>query len=166
MAALGQPGGMAELTPLQEKLGEVLGLAQAAQQSAKKVQSLGGDEAVLGRMREEAAETERRVKETVKALKAPTRDVNAKARETKDEASKMMKTYLGRGSDALDGFEWLTMAEAGELGHWEVVQAMNKELKERQVGALVREVMPIQKRHVKDVREQCIALALDEAQEA
>ena len=39
----------------------------------------------------------------------------------------MMKTYLERGSDDLDGFEFLTMAEAGEVGHWSVLQELNKQ---------------------------------------
>ena len=34
----------------------------------------------------------------------------------------MMKTYLGEDADALDGFEFLTMAEAGEVGHWSVLR--------------------------------------------
>jgi hypothetical protein len=110
-------------------------------------------------MTQEAADTERLTKEAVKAMDVTAKDVNEKARETKSEAGAMMRTYLGRGADALDGFEWLTMAEAGELGHWEVVQAMGKEVGDRQVGALVRQVLPIQKRHVKDVREQCLTLA-------
>ena len=29
----------------------------------------------------------------------------------------MARTYLGDDADALDGFEFLTMAEAGEVGH-------------------------------------------------
>ena len=44
-----------------------------------------------------------------------------KARETKSEAVEMMRTYLGNDSDDLDGFEFLTMAEAGEVGHWEIL---------------------------------------------
>jgi hypothetical protein len=54
---------MAELTTLEEKLAEVLGLAQAAQDATKKVEGLVDDEDVAGvlqRMREEAEETERR----------------------------------------------------------------------------------------------------------
>ena len=38
----------------------------------------------------------------------------------------MMSTYLGDDADALDGFEFLTMAEAGEVGHWSVVGTMNE----------------------------------------
>ena len=36
----------------------------------------------------------------------------------------MMRTYLGDDADALDGFEFLTMAEAGEVGHWSIVEVM------------------------------------------
>ena len=36
----------------------------------------------------------------------------------------MMKTYLGDEEEALDGFEFLAMAEAGELCHWEIVEKM------------------------------------------
>lgn len=53
---------MAELTVLEEKLAEVLGLAQAAQGTTEKVEGLVEDEdvaAALRRMREEAEETER-----------------------------------------------------------------------------------------------------------
>src|SRR4051794_37737628 len=55
--------GMAELTTLDEKLAEVLGLAQAAQGATEKVEGMVEDEeivATLKRMREEAEETERR----------------------------------------------------------------------------------------------------------
>ena len=57
---------MAELTNLESKLGEVLGLAQAAQKTTKKVASLVDDDNVkssLQQMHEEAAETERRATE-------------------------------------------------------------------------------------------------------
>jgi hypothetical protein len=59
---------MADLTPLDEKLAEVLGLAQAAQTAAETVakmedaEDFSGD---LSRMREQAAETERRASLTL-----------------------------------------------------------------------------------------------------
>ena len=34
----------------------------------------------------------------------------------------MMSTYLDPDADALDGFEFLTMAEAAEVGHWAVLK--------------------------------------------
>ena len=53
----------------------------------------------------------------------------------------MMKTYLDEASDALDGFEFLTMAEAGEVGHWEILGTLNERaaqergLRARRLGA-------------------------------
>jgi hypothetical protein len=57
---------MAELTTLEEKLAEVLGLAQAAQGATEKVEGMVEDEgivATLRKMRDEAEETERRCTE-------------------------------------------------------------------------------------------------------
>ena len=54
---------MAELKPLEEKLGEVLGLAQAAQDATAKVAGMDGADRFkprLEQMSEEAAEPERR----------------------------------------------------------------------------------------------------------
>ena len=34
----------------------------------------------------------------------------------------MMKTYLSDEADELDAFEFLVMAEAGELGHREIMR--------------------------------------------
>ena len=54
---------MAELTVLEEKLAEVLGLAMAAQDSTRKVEGLTEDESLaqtLARMRDEAEQTEER----------------------------------------------------------------------------------------------------------
>src|SRR5437762_3462423 len=110
---------MAELTTLEEKLAEVLGLAQAAQDATKKVEGLVGDESIAGvlqRMREEAKETERRCEELAGERDGKKTAILDKARETKGEASEMMSTYLGDDADALDGFEFLVMAEAGEVG--------------------------------------------------
>ena len=116
---------MAELTPLDEKLGEVLGLAQAAQAATETVGAMEGAEAFaddLERMRTQAAETERRTDELVDGLEGRKTAIREKACETKCEATEMMKTYLGGEEEALDGFEFLSMAEAGELCHWEIVE--------------------------------------------
>lgn len=57
-----------------------------------------------------------------------------KARETKSEGVEMMRTYLGEGSDELDGFEFLTMAEAGEVGHWAILGKVNEKAGEQDVA--------------------------------
>src|SRR5262245_42401484 len=115
---------MADLTPLDEKLGEVLGLAQAAQDATRtvgKMESADGFRDVLERMHEQAAETERRTDALVDALEGRKTAIREKARETKAEAKEMMSAYLGGEEEALDGFEFLSMAAAGELCHWEIV---------------------------------------------
>src|SRR4051794_20907887 len=105
---------MAELTPLDEKLGEVLGLAQAAQDATATVAKMEGADEFrerLERMRDEAAETQRRIEELVDGLAGRKTAIHEKARATKGEATEMMKTYLEGEEEALDGFEFLTMAE-------------------------------------------------------
>ena len=68
---------MAELTKLEDKLGEVLGLAKAAEEATSTVAGLVEDEAIvatLSRMGDEAAETARRCEEiagTARARRRP-----------------------------------------------------------------------------------------------
>jgi hypothetical protein len=160
---------MAQITQLDSKLAEVLGLAQAAQQVTKKVARLakadGETELVtlLDRMGAEAKETEKRCKAAAEKRDGKKTAINKKARETKGEASDMMETYLsGDDVDALDGFEFLTMAEAGELGHWEIVRTMATKAKDRNLVKLADWATPIQQGHVEAVRSSSLKLAESE----
>jgi hypothetical protein len=156
---------MAELTQLEEKLAEVLGLAQAAQKATSKVAGLGDDEQVkstLERMGEEAAETERRCTEVAESLNGKKTAVEEKARETKQEAEEMMKTYLGDDADQLDGLEFLIMAEAGELGHVEIVNTMSEKAGNAQVTDVATWALEIQRRHWEQIRECALSLAAKE----
>ena len=153
---------MAELTTLEEKLAEVLGLAQAAQKATEKVEGLVDDEAIgenLRRMREEAAETERRCTEVAERRDGKKTAILEKAQETKGEAAEMMETYLGDDADGLDGFEFMTMAEAGEVGHWAVLAKLNEQADEEPISELTRWALPIQERHFSDTKECALQLA-------
>jgi hypothetical protein len=157
---------MAELTPLDEKLGEVLGLAQAAQEATQKVAKLAEHDEIVSRldqMRNEAEETERRTLQMIEGLEGKKTKIQEKGRETKTEATEMMKTYLGDDADELDGFEFLTMVEAGELGHWEIVREMSRTTGDNAAFELADWVIPIQKRHTEVVRESSLELAAEEA---
>lgn len=157
---------MAELTPLDEKLAEVLGLAQASQTSTQKVAKMEGAERFqrdLERMGEEAAETERRTDELVSSLEGKKTAIHEKARETKSEATEMMRTYLSGEQEALDGFEFLTMAEAGELGHWEIVKTMGETIGDDQVKRLADWACGVQQKHFDGVRQASLELAKEEA---
>ena len=156
---------MAELTTLEEKLAEVTGLARAAQDATQKVEGLVEDEDLAGRlqrMREEAEETERRCTELADKRDGKKTAILDKAQETKNEATEMMSIYLGADSDELDGFEFLTMAEAGEVGHWEILGKLNEKAAEPEVGELVDWALPIQQRHFSEVREGSLDLAAEE----
>ena len=160
---------MAELTALESKIGEVLGLAMAAQDATSKVDKLVEEEgehddlrATLQQMAKEAKETEERTTELASELDGKKTAILEKARETKQEATEMMSTYLGDDADALDGFEFLTMAEAGEVGHWGVVGTMNQRAQLPGLQALVQWVEPIQQRHFQQTLEGSIELASDE----
>jgi hypothetical protein len=157
---------MAEITQLESKIGEVLGLAQAAQQATRKVAKLPDADAelkeLLDRMRSEAAETEKRCKAVAEKRTGKKTAINRKARETKTEAQEMMEAYLGNGGDALDGLEFLIMAEAGELGHWEIVGTMAGKAKDRSVIALAKWATPIQEKHFASVRSTSLRLAEEE----
>jgi len=156
---------MAELTPLDEKLGEVLGLAQAAQSATDHVSKMEGADAhsdQLERMNDEAEETERRTDALVDGLEGRKTAIRELAQETKSEAEEMMKTYLADEEEALDGFEFLTMAEAGELGHWEIVQTMAKTVGDQSTTELAEWAVGVQRRHFDEVRESSLKLAEEE----
>ena len=153
---------MAELTTLEEKLAEVLGLAQAAQGATDKVEGMVEDAeivATLKKMRDEAEETERRCTEVAESRDGKKTAILEKSQETKTEATDMMSTYLGGDSDGLDGFEFLTMAEAGEVGHWGVLGKLNESAQEAEISELVEWALPIQERHFADVKNGSLKLA-------
>jgi hypothetical protein len=159
---------MADLTPLDEKLAEVLGLAQAAQDAATKVAAMEGADDFKGRlerMGQEAAETERRTDAHIDSLDGRKTAIRDMAAETKAEAKEMMSTYLAEETEALDGFEFLTMAEAGELGHWEIVKTMADSLGEAEVSTLAEWAVGLQAQHFETVRQSSLELAKSEVSE-
>jgi hypothetical protein len=157
---------MAELTNLESKLGEVIGLAMAAQGATEKVSKLdeldGDLEQELERMRSEAKEAEERATEVAGSFDGKKTAILEEAREVKQKATEMMQDYLDRASDALDGFEFLTMAEAGEVGHWEILKTLNERARNSGVQSLVEWGIPIQQRHLDTVRQGSLKLAAEE----
>jgi hypothetical protein len=156
---------MAELTNLETKLGEVIGLAMAAQAATERVEKLTDDRQLvkqLKTMRKEAADAEKAGTTVAASFSGKKAKILAEARTVKTKGATMMKTYLERGSDELDGFEFLTMAEAGEVGHWTVLEQLNKQARHPGVRDLVKVQLPIQKRHLKDAMAASITLAAKE----
>jgi hypothetical protein len=158
---------MAELTHLDEKLAEVLGLAQAAQVATKKVATLARKEketelvSLMHKMSEQAGEVQARCEKAAGTREGMKTAIANKARETKAEVTGFMKTYL-EDAEALDGLEFLSMSEAGEMAHWEILGTLNETAKDRDVAAVVKFAMPLQSEHVIAVREHALRLATEE----
>ncbi len=74
----------------------------------------------------------------------------------------MMSTYLGDDSDGLDGLEFMTMAEAGEVGHWEILGELSQRAGESELEELTGWALPIQERHLAEVRKGSLTLASQE----
>jgi hypothetical protein len=157
---------MAELTNLESKLGEVIGLAMAAQGATDKVSKLdeldGALEQELKRMNKEAKEAEERATDVAGSFEGKKTAILNEAREVKQKATEMMQDYLDSEADALDGFEFLTMAEAGEVGHWEILKTLNDRARNSGVQDLVEWGIPIQERHLQTVRQGSLKLAAEE----
>jgi hypothetical protein len=158
---------MAELTNIEEKLAEVTGLAMAAQAATDTVRKLTEAEdeslvAALQRMAEEAKATQERCERVAASIDGKKTAIGEKAREVKQKATEMMGTYLDDESDALDGFEFLTMAEAAEVGHLQVLGTMSESAGNAELRELVRWALPIQERHFQEALDGSKTLAAEE----
>ena len=157
---------MAELTNLETKLGEVIGLAMASQVTIDRVSKLAKDEKALLKqlktMRAEAEAGEKAGTQLAATFDGKKSKILAEARSVKKKGGEMLKTYLDRDADALDGMEFMTMAEAGEVGHWQVLEQMNKTAKHPGIRALTREQLAIQKRHLREAMLASTTLAAEE----
>ncbi len=160
---------MAELTNLETKLGEVIGLAMAAQAATEKVEKLTKDRTLakqLKTMRQEAAMAEKRGTELAGSFDGKKSKIVAEARTDKKKGAEMMRTYLDRDADELDGFEFLTMAEAGEMGHWSVVGKLNEKARHQQLQEVIDWALPLQQEHLDKALKGSLELPAEEDPQA
>ena len=158
---------MATLTKLEAKIAEVTGLAMAAQDVTRLVRGMLGPEhealaKKLAQARDEARETQKRCTEVAGSFNGKKTAILEKAREVKQEATEMREAYLAGEDDPLDGFEFLTMAEAGEVGHWAIVEKLNERAGLGEVRTLAAWALPIQQRHLQEALDGSLKLAADE----
>ncbi|MCW2972865.1 MAG: uncharacterized protein JWN72_1138 [Thermoleophilia bacterium] len=155
---------MAELTQLESKIGEVIGLAQAATGATEKIGAMIEDESVkakLQQMHDDSVEIADRgealvASETYAGKKTA---ILEQARETKGEVTEMMSTYLGDDADGLDGLEFLTMAEAGEVGHWKILATLNEQLGDSELKQLTDYAIPLEEQHFQVTLDSSLVLA-------
>ncbi len=164
---------MATLTKLESKVAEVLGLAMAAQDSVQEVRGMLGSEhepldKKLEQSRDDAREVERRCVALASSFDGKKTAIVDEARTVRKDTNEMREAYLGGEEDPLDGFEFLTMAEAGEVGHWAIVAKMNERAGIGELRKLTDWAVPLQERHLQEVLDGSLKLAAaeDPAEEA
>ena len=152
---------------LEEKLGEVLGLERAAQKAveeinSKKLLESGTKKDILG-IKEEASSHEEKINKLIsdlseeenEALKIDQDNIEEIAKETEKKATKMMKTYLGEDPDSSEAIEFLAIAEGGEVIHYEVLHAICKNFKVKELSNTVNSILKEEQKHL----QMCIDLA-------
>jgi ferritin-like metal-binding protein YciE len=70
------------------------------------------------------------------------------AEQTAEKCSKIMQTYLGDDPDSSEAIEFLCLAEAGEVTHYEVLSAMSKKVKIKKLSTTVNSILRKEKRHL------------------
>lgn len=140
---------MADQEMIQEKIGEALGLEKAAQKAVEDLDSRGllkpEQMKKLSKMKEEASQQEQEMQELVQDLVESDgfdqTTIEEKAEETADKASKIMETYLGDEPDTQEALEFLCLAEGAEVTHYEVLNSVSKEVKNKKFGTKVRSIL-------------------------
>jgi ferritin-like metal-binding protein YciE len=148
---------MTEKERLEEQIGEVLGLEMAAQKaveeiSAKGLLEKGGLKGKLQGMKQEAADHQKRIEQVMQGVSESEgldqQSIRQNAEETSQKASQMMQTYLGEDPDTLDALEFLCLAEAGEVTHYEVLDELAKEVKDKKLASEVTSILREEKQHL------------------
>lgn len=150
---------------IEEKIGEVLGLEMAAQKAVEQLISKKLDKPEIKQqideIRKEAHNHQTQIEELCEKLskskeqKIDSENVKDVAAETEQKASKMMSTYLGDDADTSEALEFLCIAEGGEVAHYEVLDAMVKDINDSEFKNKVKSILNEEKEHL----QECIKLA-------
>jgi ferritin-like metal-binding protein YciE len=151
---------------IEEKIGEVLGLEMAAQKAVEQLVSKGlldksEIKQQIQEIRNEAHNHQTQLEELCERLskskeqKIDSENVKDVAAETEQKASKMMSTYLGDDADTSEALEFLCIAEGGEVAHYEVLDAMVKDINDSEFKNKVKSILNEEKEHL----QECIKLA-------
>jgi ferritin-like metal-binding protein YciE len=148
---------MAEKEKLEEQIGEVLGLEIAAQKAVEELSAKGlldkrGLKGKLQGMKKEAGDHQTRIERVMQELAESEgldeQSIRQNAEETSQKASQMMQTYLGEDPDTLDALEFLCLAEAGEVTHYEVLDELAKKVKDKKFASEVKSILREEKQHL------------------
>ena len=75
-------------------------------------------------------------------------NIEEAAQETEQKATKIMEIYLGENPDSQEALEFLCLAEAGEVTHYEVLSAMARGVKNKQFSTKVKSILAEEQKHL------------------
>lgn len=152
---------MGELTPLQEKLGEVHGLALAAPALVARVAGRVDDASLRRRLRAlevDALDLQERCARVAAAWGEDAYwDVLAHAATVERKAAELATAWFRAGTDAVRAYELLAMAEAGELAATLALQALGEG--DGEVAKLAAHALAVQERHLRTALDGCVRCA-------
>jgi rubrerythrin len=153
-----------EKEKIEEKIGECLGLERAAQQAIEELDVKGlldkrGLKTKIQRIKKEAGNHQGKLEQVIEQVTESQgldkEKIEQSAEEAIQKATEMMKTYLGNDPETIDALEFLCMAEAGEITHYEVLGTLSAPLKDRKLGAAIKSILQEERRHL----QLCLELA-------
>ena len=148
---------MPEKEKLEEQIGEVLGLEMAAQKAVEELSSIGlldkgGLKDKLKGMKSEAGDHQRRIEQVMQGVAdsegLDQQRIRQNAEETSQKVAQMLQTYLGEDPDTLDALEFLCLAEGGEVTHYEVLDELAKDVKDKKLASEVKSILAEEKQHL------------------
>jgi hypothetical protein len=151
------------LTVLQEKLAEAHGLAIAATALTQKVEAIV-DEPTLVRelraMRADAEEARARCLLVQRQLPEELfEELRAHANTTHEKAADLVAPWFKAGTGPMRAWNFLAMAEAGEVATWTELAALAARADEDDVAELAKWGLPVQQRHLETALEGAVVLA-------
>ena len=152
---------------LEQKIGGALGLEMAAQKAVEELSSKGlfegGMKKKLEQMKKQANNHQIQLEGLLPKLSESegldSNNIQTISTETEQKASQIMRTYLGEEPDSSEAIEFLCLAEAGEVTHYEVMSVLTKAIKNRQFASKVRSILTEEKKHL----QLCTRLAKQNA---
>ena len=114
-------------------------------------------------MKQEANNHQKKIDQLIDTLSKSegldSQSVQESAKETQQKASQMMHIYLGEDPDSSEALDFLSLAEGGEVIHYEALNTMAQGIKNTQVTDTVQSILEEEKKHLM----QCIQLVRQNA---
>ncbi len=153
---------VAELTVVQEKLAEALGLALAAEIATGRVEERVHDDALveaLLEMRRDARELQARIDGVASRYEDEVYwELHAHAAYVQRKAGEMAGAWFKAATDGVQALQFLAMGEAGEVATWAALAQLNGQW-DPAVTELCEWALAVQERHLKDALEGVVRLA-------